>query len=402
MEYRFAARAGSVKSSETREILKVTERPEIISFAGGLPAPELFPIEALRDVCNVVLNEEGAAALQYSTTEGYRPLREAICQRMKAVGINTMSENVLITSGSQQAIDLTGRLLIDAGDTIICESPTYLAAINAFKSYDANFVEVVMDDDGMVMEELEKKLQAHPNTKLIYTIPDFQNPTGRTLKLERRKRMIELANQYDVLILEDNPYGAVRFAGEELPPVKHFDIEGRVIYLSTFSKIFTPGLRLGWIVAEKAFIDKYVAFKQIADLHTDSFAQRITAKYLELYDIEAHIDKIKTVYKERCTTMLACIEEFFPKKLSYSKPEGGLFIWVELLEDMDASHIFTECLKNNVACVTGAPFFPNGTRNNALRLNFSNMSKETIRVGIQRMGEVLHRELEKEPALING
>ncbi len=402
MECKFAERARLVKSSETREILKVTERPEVISFAGGLPAPELFPIEALRDASNAVLSEEGMVAFQYSTTEGYMPLREAICQRMKAVGINTTSENVLITSGSQQAIDLTGRLLIDAGDTIICESPTYLAAINAFKSYDAKFIEVAMDDDGMVMEELEKKLKEHPNTKLIYTIPDFQNPTGRTLKLERRKRMIELANQYDVLIIEDNPYGAIRFAGEELPPVKHFDTEGRVIYLSTFSKIFTPGLRLGWIVAEKAFIDKYVAFKQIADLHTDSFAQRITAKYLELYDIEAHIDKIKAVYKERCTTMLACIEEFFPRELSYSKPEGGLFIWVELPEDMDASHIFTECLKNNVACVTGVPFFPNGTRNNALRLNYSNMSNENIKIGIQRMGEVLHRELKKEPELING
>ncbi|MEF2097333.1 PLP-dependent aminotransferase family protein [Bacillus sp. CFBP9009] len=242
---------------------------------------------------------------------------------MKVTGFNSTIENVLITSGSQQAIDLTGRLFINEGDTIICESPTYLAAINAFKSYDAKFVEVAMDDDGMVMEELEKKLQEHPDTKFIYTIPDFQNPTGRTLKLERRKRMIELANQYDVLIVEDNPYGAVRFAGEALPPVKHFDTESRVIYISTFSKIFTPGLRLGWICADKPFIDKYVSFKQTADLHTDGFAQRITAKYMELYDIEEHINEIKTVYKERCTAMLSCMEEFFPKNITYSKPEGG-------------------------------------------------------------------------------
>ncbi|USK39594.1 PLP-dependent aminotransferase family protein [Cytobacillus firmus] len=399
MEHKFAERARFVTSSETREILKVTERPEVISFAGGLPAPELFPVEALKEVCNAVLNEEGAAALQYSTTEGYIPLREAICQRMKSAGIDSSIENVLITSGSQQAIDLTGRLFINEGDTIICESPTYLAAINVFKSYNAKFVEVAMDDDGMVMEELEQMLRDHPDAKFIYTIPDFQNPTGRTLKLERRKRMIELANQYDVLIVEDNPYGAVRFAGEELPPVKHFDTEGRVIYLSTFSKIFTPGLRLGWICADETFIDKYVAFKQTADLHTDSFAQRITAKYMELYDIEEHINKIKTVYKERCTAMLSCMEEFFPNHLSYSKPEGGLFIWVELPEGVDSAHIFTECLKNNVACVPGVPFFPNGTQTNTLRLNYSNMSKEKIIEGMKRMGEVLHREIQNDSML---
>ncbi|MFJ7469315.1 PLP-dependent aminotransferase family protein [Peribacillus frigoritolerans] len=400
MKNKFAERARLVKSSETREILKVTERPEVISFAGGLPAPELFPVENLKNACNAVLDEEGAASLQYGTTEGYIPLRGAISQRMKGIGINSTIENVLITSGSQQALDLTGRLFINEGDTIICESPTYLAAINAFKSYDAKFVEVVMDDDGMVMEELEKKLNNHPDTKFIYTIPDFQNPTGRTLKLERRKRMIELANQYDVLIVEDNPYGAVRFAGEELPPVKHFDTENRVIYISTFSKIFTPGLRLGWICADESFIEKYVAFKQTADLHTDSLAQRITAKYMEIYDMEEHIKKIKAVYKTKCTNMMRSIEEFFPKNLSYSNPEGGLFIWVELPEGIDSAHIFTECLKNNVACVPGTPFFPNGTQKNTLRLNYSNMSNEKIIEGIKRMGEVLHRELEKELTLI--
>ncbi|MGE7906799.1 PLP-dependent aminotransferase family protein [Peribacillus sp. NPDC094092] len=400
MENKFAERVRLVKSSETREILKVTERPEVISFAGGLPAPELFPVEALKDVCHAVLNEEGPASLQYSTTEGYIPLREGICKRMEVTGINSTIDNVLITSGSQQALDLTGRLFINEGDTIICESPTYLAAINAFKSYDAKFVEVAMDDDGMVMEELEKKLQEHPNTKFIYTIPDFQNPTGRTLKLERRKKMIELANQYDVLIVEDNPYGAVRFAGEALPPVKHFDTESRVIYISTFSKIFTPGLRLGWICADKHFIDKFVSFKQTADLHTDSFAQRITAKYMELYDIEEHINKIKAVYKERCTAMLSCIEEFFPKNITYSKPEGGLFIWIELPEPVDSREIFTECLKNNVAFVPGAPFFPNGTKNNTLRLNYSNMPKDKIFEGMKRLGEVVQHELEKENTLL--
>ncbi|MEM1504150.1 PLP-dependent aminotransferase family protein [Domibacillus sp. 8LH] len=398
MESKFAKRASRVKSSETREILKVTERPEVISFAGGLPAPELFPVEALNAACEAVLKEDGPASLQYSTTEGYIPLRNAIIKRMSAIGIQASLEQVIITSGSQQAIDLTGRLLLDEGDTILCESPTYLAAINAFKVYDANFVEVDMDEDGMSMEALEKQLQLHPNAKFIYTIPDFQNPTGRTMKLERRKRMIELANQYNVLIVEDNPYGAVRFSGEPLPPVKHFDTEGRVIYLSTFSKIFTPGLRLGWICADEVFIEKYVAFKQTADLHSDSFAQRITAKYMELYDIEAHIETIKTVYKERCTTMLDCIDQFFPKSVSHSKPEGGLFIWVELPDSVDSSKIFLECLKNDVAFVPGIPFFPNSQQKNTLRLNYSNMPKERIIEGMKRLGEVLRRELQKEPA----
>src|SRR6478735_8835070 len=237
MKDKFAQRASLVKSSETREILKVTERPEVISFAGGLPAPELFPVEAMNDTCRAVLNEDGAASLQYSTTEGYIPLREAISKRMQDIGIESTVSNILITSGSQQAIDLTGRLFLNDGDVVICESPTYLAAINVFKSYNATFVEVDMDEDGMIMEELEKKLQENPHAKFIYTIPDFQNPTGRTLTRERRQRMIELANAYDVLIVEDNPYGGVRFAGETLPPVKHFDTEGRVIYISTFTKL---------------------------------------------------------------------------------------------------------------------------------------------------------------------
>ncbi|WP_141430793.1 PLP-dependent aminotransferase family protein [Bacillus sp. 03113] len=396
MDNKFAKRAGYVKSSETREILKVTERPEVISFAGGLPAPELFPVEEIKAACEAVLTEAGAASLQYSTTEGYVPLRKAICERMKMIGIESPFENVLITSGSQQALDLTGKLFINEGDIVLCESPTYLAAINAFKVYDASFVEVAMDEDGMIMEELEKKLKQHPEAKFIYTIPDFQNPTGRTMTLERRKRMIELANEYDVLIVEDNPYGAVRFAGETLPPVKHFDTEGRVIYISTFSKIFTPGLRLGWICANQAFIDKYVAFKQTADLHTDSFAQMIAAKYMELYDIEAHIEKIKDVYRERSAVMFSCINEFFPKNLSYSSPEGGLFIWIELPESIDSRKIFDECLKNNVAFVPGIPFFPNSAQKNTFRLNYSNMPKERIIEGMKRIGDVLHRELKEE------
>ncbi|MDP4144058.1 MAG: PLP-dependent aminotransferase family protein [Bacillota bacterium] len=389
MNSKFSKRTNNVKASETREILKVTERPEIISFAGGLPAPELFPVETLKEACEIVLKEMGQSALQYATTEGFNPLRNIIIDRMKALDIEASLENILVTAGSQQGLDLVGKLFIDEGDTIICESPTYLAAINAFKVYDAKFAEVAMDDDGMIMEELEKTLINNPKAKFIYTIPDFQNPTGRTMSLERRKRLIELANQYDVLIVEDNPYGAVRFAGQDLPPVKAFDKEGRVIYLSTFSKIFCPGLRLGWMCANAEFTEKFVAFKQSADLHTNVFAQMITAKHIELHDLEEHVKEIKAVYLHRRGLMLKCIKEEFPEGLKYTSPEGGLFIWVELPSHIDSKELFSKCLENNVAFVPGHPFFPNGGCTNTFRLNYSNMPDEKIIEGIKRLGTAI-------------
>lgn len=396
MHNKFAKRASSIKSSDMRIILTAGERPELISFAGGLPAPELFPIEALKTASEAVLTEEGAASLQYSATEGYLPLRQAIAGRMEAIGIPATLDQLMITSGSQQAIDLTGRLLLDEGDTIICESPTYLAAINAFKTYDARFIEVEMDEDGMIMDALEKRLQENPHAKFIYTIPDFQNPSGRTLSLERRKRMIELAKQYDMIILEDNPYGAIRFSGSPIPPIKQFDTDGRVIYLSTFSKIFAPGLRLGWICADNVFIEKYIGLKESADMHSDGFAQRLTAKYMEQNDIDAHIETIKAVYKERCAVMIHCIEQFFPKSVSFVKPEGGLFLWLELPEMMDARKISLKLLEHNVAVIPGAAFFAGKAQTNTLRLNFSNTPEERIREGMKRMGEVLQRELNED------
>ena len=401
MQNKFAKRANSIKPSEMRLILTASERPELISFAGGLPAPELFPIEELKVASQAVLTEDGPASLQYSATEGYIPLRKAVLKRMEAVGVEASLEQAMITSGSQQAIDLTGRIFLDEGDTILCESPTYLAAINAFNVYNANIVEVEMDQDGMKMDVLEKRLQENPQAKMIYTIPDFQNPTGRTLSLERRKRMIELAKQYDVLILEDNPYGAIRFAGDPIPPIKHFDAEGRVIYLSTFSKIFAPGLRLGWICADEMFIEKYTAFKESADMHSDGFAQRITAKYMELYDIDLHIEKIKAVYSERAEVMLGCIEQYFPGNISYEKPEGGLFLWIELPASVDAGNVALKCLENNVAIIPGGAFFAGGTSRNTVRLNFSNTPEERIIEGMKRIGEVLHSEFE-QAAVANG
>lgn len=389
MKDMFSKRNNYVKASEIREILKVTERPEIISFAGGLPAPELFPVEELKKVCEAVLNDNGQSSLQYSTTEGYIPLREAICGRMKDIGIKSSKENVIITAGSQQALDLSGKVFIDEGDTIICESPTYLAAINAFKAYMPKFEEVAMDEEGMIIQELEEALINNPNAKFIYTIPDFQNPTGRTMSLERRKKLIEIANRYDIIIIEDNPYGAVRFAGEMLPPIKHFDTEGRVIYISTFSKIFAPGLRLGWICADTKFIEKYVPFKQNVDLHTNIFSQMMAAKFMEMYDMEVHINKIKEVYRHRRELMINCIKEEFPKNIKHTLPEGGLFIWVELPEYVNVQEVFMKSLDNNVAFVPGKSFFPNSNRDNTFRLNYSNMPDERIVEGIKRLGKVL-------------
>lgn len=391
MNNRFSKRNDYVKASQIREILKVTENPEVISFAGGLPAPELFPVEELKKVCEDVLSNNGQVALQYSTTEGYIPLREAICRRMKNLEVEASAKNVIVTTGSQQALDLCGKVFIDEGDTIICESPTYLAAINAFKAYMPRFQEVPMDDEGMIMEELEEILKDNPNAKFIYTIPDFQNPTGRTMSLRRRKKLIELANKFDIVIIEDNPYGEVRFAGEKIPPVKHFDTEGRVIYLSTFSKIFSPGLRLGWICAESGFIEKYVPFKQNIDLHTNIFSQMLAARYMEMFDIEAHIEKIKEVYRHRRELMINSIKEEFPENTKYTLPDGGLFIWVELPCNVDTSELFMKALDENVAFVPGESFFPNGNCKNAFRLNYSNMPEERIIEGIKRLGKVLKK-----------
>lgn len=385
----FARRVEQMKASEIREILKVTERPEVISFAGGLPAPELFPVEEMKAVCTAVLSDDGRAALQYSTTEGYQPLREQIAARMAEAGVVASYTDVLIVSGSQQGLDLTGKVFLDEGDIVICESPTYLAAINAFKTYSPQFVEVAMDEQGMSMSALEETLQRYPQAKLIYTIPDFQNPTGRTMSIDRRKRLVELANQYDVMVMEDNPYGELRFAGEHVPPVKAFDTEGRVIYQSTFSKVLTPGIRVGWLCAAPEILQKYVIFKQSTDLHTNTMAQRQVSKFMEMFDLKEHIEKIRKVYKTRRNLMLEAIKSEFPAGVTYTQPDGGLFLWVELPKELNARDLLIKCLEKQVAFVPGGAFFPNGGNENTLRLNFSNMSEERIVEGIARIGKLI-------------
>ena len=389
MNVKFSKRSNLVKASDVRELLKVTQNPEIISFAGGFPAPELFPIEEMKTVCNEVLEEQGDKALQYSSTEGFLLLRQVISEKMKGLGISASPDDIVVTSGSQQCLDLTGKIFLDEGDTVICESPTYLAAISAFQAYLPKFVDVSMDEDGMRMDMLEQALIENPEAKFIYTIPDFQNPTGKTMSLERRKKIIELANRFDVFIVEDNPYGAIRFEGMELPSIKHFDTEGRVIYISTFSKTLTPGLRLGWVCANPEVLRKFVIFKQGADLNTNSFAQLQAVKYMELFDLQSHVRRIKEVYKERKYAMLKALDEYMPEYVKYTNPEGGLFIWAELPGDINARDVLAKSIENKVAFVPGGSFYPNGGHENTMRLNFSNMPKDRIVEGVKRLAEVL-------------
>jgi DNA-binding transcriptional MocR family regulator len=398
MALQYAKRMDNIKASEIRELLKLTQRPEVISFAGGLPAPELFPIEELKRIAKEVLEENGAKALQYGPTEGYQPLREEIAKRMEKVHVNTSPENILVTSGSQQGLDFAARIFINPGDIIICESPSYLGAINAFKAYEPKFIEVNTDDKGMVMEDLEEVLKNNDNVKFIYVIPDFQNPSGKTWSIERRKKLVELANKYNVAILEDNPYGELRFEGEISPAVKHYDTEGRVIFLGTFSKIFCPGLRLGWVAAEPEVLSKFIMVKQGADLQSSTISQMEVASFLQQYNIEEHIEKIKDVYRKRRDLMMKTIEEEFPEGVKYTYPEGGLFTWVVLPEHINARDLAVKALEKNVAFVPGGSFFPNGGNENTFRLNYSNMDEERIVEGIKRLGAVIKEAMEAELA----
>ncbi len=390
MEFNYARRMEHLKASEIREILKITERPEIISFAGGLPAPELFPVEEIKEVNRIVLEEEGAQALQYTTTEGYTPLRKWIADRMNAkLGTSFDFENILLTSGSQQALDLSGKVFLDEGDVVLCEIPTYLAAISAFRAYGCEFIEVPTDDDGMIPDELEKILENTEKVKLIYVIPNFQNPTGRTWSLERRERLVQAAVKHQVIIIEDNPYGELRFEGEALPSVKSFDPIGCVFCLGTFSKILCPGYRIGWIAGDKYAIQKYVLVKQGTDLQCNTIAQREIAKYLELYDIDEHIAKIREVYRRRRDITVKTMETTLPEGISFTRPQGGLFAWVELPEHVNAREVLVRSLEKNVAFVPGGSFFPNGGQENTFRINFSNMSDNRIIEGLECLAEVL-------------
>lgn len=394
MNVRFAHRISQIKASEIREILKVTEQEDVISFAGGLPAPELFPVQEINTICQLVLNEAGNKALQYTTTEGYSPLREWIANRMnKGLGTSFDKDHILITHGSQQGLDLSGKVFLDEGDIVLCESPTYLAAISAFKSYGCQFIEIPTDQHGMDMNVLEDVLANTDKIKLIYVIPTFQNPTGKTWSLERRKRLAELSSQYGIAVIEDNPYGELRFEGETLPSVKSFDTHGTVLCTGSFSKIFCPGFRIGWIAGEKEIIRKYVLAKQGTDLQCNTMAQMCIAEYMKRYDIDRHIEKIVTVYKKRRDVAISCLERYFPDTIRFTRPEGGLFTWIELPEGMSARELLDKCLKEKVAFVPGGSFYPGGNKENTLRINYSNMPEERIEKGLKIIGDLVKEHL---------
>jgi len=380
-----------MKTSEIREILKLTQRPGMISFAGGLPAAELFPVEEMGEVVQEVLERDGHAALQYSTTEGDPALRGAVARRMNRIlGTSVEPDQILITSGSQQGLDLSGKLFLDEGDAVLCESPTYLGAINAFRGYEPRFVEVPTDEDGMIIRELERCLAEHDLIKLAYVVPDFQNPTGRTWSLERRKAFLELVARHGIPVLEDNPYGELRFDGQAVPSLKALDEHGLVVFLGTFSKTFCPGLRIGWLAAEPELREKYVMIKQGVDLHTSTLGQRLIAVYLERFGLDADTTRIRGAYRRRRDAMLRAMDESFPPGVRYNRPRGGMFLWVELPEGVNARTVLERSLERGVAFVPGGSFFPNGGHENTMRLNFTAMPEERIVEGVRRLTAALH------------
>ncbi len=394
MTTRFARRMEALKASEIREILKVTQRPEVISFAGGLPAPELFPVKTLAAATQKVFEEDGMRALQYSTTEGHAPLRRKIAERMQSTWNACVApDQILVTSGSQQGLDLTGKLLLDEGDVVLCESPTYLGAISAWNVVRPRWVEVETDDDGMVPAALERTLRTYPNAKAIYVIPNFQNPSGRTWSLERRHQFMEIVEKHDVWVVEDNPYGELRLEGEPIPSLKSMDRRGRVLALGTFSKVFCPGLRIAWIAAENPAYEKLVILKQGADLQTSTLGQLQVNRYLEENDLDADIARILPVYRERRDAMLAALDAAMPPGVTWTRPSGGLFVWMTLPEGLSARTLLDECVRQNVAFVPGGAFYPNGDHENTLRLNYSNMPVERIREGVRRLAAALEKEM---------
>lgn len=389
MEYNYSKAVPKGGVDTVGEILKVAASPNVISFAGGLPAPELFPTSELQQATDQVYQTSAESALQYSNSNGFRRLREILAQRMARRGVSCDADSIAITTGSQQSIDLISKMFINRGDTILVEKPTYMSALDVFNTYGAKIVGVEMDDDGLRMDALEQALKDHPEAKFLYTVPTFQNPTGRTLPVDRRQRMVELARQYDIVIIEDDPYGQLRFAGDPVPAVKSFDSDGRVFYLSTFSKTLTPGLRTGWVVADPAFIKHFTVIKQSADLHTDNVAQQVIAEFLADFNIDEHIAKIRQVYRQREQLMIEQIQKHFPTGVKYTNPDGGLFIWVEIPGNINTQDLFDQCIKNNVAFVPGEPFYPGEPESGTFRLNFSNMSEEKIKDGIQRLGKAI-------------
>jgi 2-aminoadipate transaminase len=389
-----AKRTENMSSSLIRELLKITLQPGVISFAGGLPAPEMFPVREFREACEYVLTQDPEHALQYGPTQGYGSLLDFLAEKGQKYGVPSLAENILVTNGSQQALDLIGKVFVDPGDVILTESPTYLGAIQAFRVYGPRFVTVPMDDCGMRTDLLEGILQ-NERPKFIYVLPNFQNPAGTTMPLDRRKELVRIAARHGAFIVEDDPYGELRFEGKDIPPIVSLHKEN-VIYLSTFSKTLAPGIRLGWISAPSDTINKLVQAKQGTDLHTGTFVQYIVNDICQRGILKSHVRKLRQEYRKRRDVMLSAMQDHFAPSVSWTRPQGGLFLWVRLPEPMDAEKLFHIALEEKVAFVPGYAFYPNGGGRNTLRLNFSCMAPSPIEEGIQRLGRAIKRELESE------
>ncbi len=391
MNYIFSDKVSGLQASAIREILKFTADPEVISFAAGNPAPEAFPVEAINEISAKLLKEDPILALQYSITEGYKPLRDILKNNMARVGnFSSDIDDLIITSGAQQANELSCKVLLNEGDTLICEAPSFIGSLNSFKSYHVNLVGVELEEDGINIEKLEEAIKSNKNVKLLYLIPNFQNPTGQTMSYEKRVKVLELARKYDFVILEDNPYGDLRFVGEDIPTIKSMDTDGHVVYTGSFSKVLAPGLRVGYVSAPKDIIQKIVVCKQVSDVHSNIWAQAVCYEFMTKYDFDTHIKGLKEIYRKKCNLMLEMIEKNFSSKIKYTKPQGGLFIWCTLPEGNDMMGFCSKAVQEyKIAVVPGNAFMVSEDDTTySFRINFSTPTDEQIIKGCEILGKL--------------
>ncbi len=394
----FSQRANKMKRSEIRELLKLIQKPEIISFAGGLPNPQAFPVESTRKIINQLLDESGEKVLQYGSTEGLNPLRDELAKRMSERGMDVERDDILITHGSQQALDLLSKVLLDPDDTIIVGSPTYLGATGAFRAFEADMESVKVREDGMDLDLLRQKIEEliseGDKPKFIYVVLTFQNPSGATMSAEKRHELLEIASEYDLLIVEDSPYSYLRYEGEKKPHLMSIDDDDHVLRLETFSKILAPGFRIAWATGPEELIEKMVIAKQATDLCTNPFGQFVAYEYLSQGIMDDHLEEIKDLYNKKRLTMLDAMEEHFPEEATWTRPNGGMFIWAELPESIDTREMLDKAVEENVAYVVGDAFFVEDDGHNTMRLNFTHSTKENIKKGIKKLGKVIKEELE--------
>lgn len=389
IQWRFSDRASQLQASFIREILKITQRPDIISFAGGLPSPATFPVEHMKEAFDKVLTDNGRVALQYGPTDGYAPLREWIADSLSDNGCKIVPEQILMTSGSQQALDLLGKVLIDEGSRVLVETPSYLGALQAFSVYRPEFKSVVTDDDGLVPQSVPPVAEG---ARLLYALPNFQNPTGRTLSIERRLELVETCARLGLPLVEDNPYGALNYKGDAPPRMLNMNPDG-IIYMGSFSKVLTPGIRLGYVVAPLPLARRLELAKQAADLHTAQLTQMVVHEVVKDGFLDRHIPTIRTLYANQCQVMLDAMAEQFPAGVQWTRPEGGMFIWVTLPRHIDAMKLLDQAIAAKVAFVPGAPFYANDPETNTLRLSFVTVPPERIREGIAILGKLIAAQL---------